>query len=403
MSKRVKAIIFSASLLVAAFAVMGGLNVRAAGINKNEGAYRQIGVYSEVLSRIRSEYVEEPNLGLVTNGALHGLLESLDPDSSYLNAEEYKVYKAHKSDGKGDIGATVSKPFGYAAVISVIPGGPADKAQIHNGDIIEAIDGKSTREMSLAEVHNLVTGEPGSNVNFSLVRARRAEPQKVTVIRAVVSVPASSEKMMEANVGYIKVFAFNKGKAQEIASRIRSLEHAGAKKLILDLRNVSSGEPQEGISTANLFLSRGAIASLSGQKYKREDFSADAQKAVTSLPLVVLVNRGTAGPAEIVAAAILDNTRGDVLGEKTFGEGSVQKVIEMPDGAALILSVAKYHSPSGKSIQDDAVTPNITVAQEPDFGVDDEDNNPQTPETNPQNAPDEQLRRAIEVLKNRPS
>src|SRR5207253_874371 len=175
---------------------------------------------------------------------------------------------------------------------SVIPGGPADKAQIHNGDIIEAIDGKSTREMSLAEVHNLVTGEPGSNVNLSLVRARRAEPQKVTVTRAVVSVPASSEKMMEANVGYIKVFAFNKGKAQEIASRIRSLEHAGAKKLILDLRNVSSGEPQEGISTANLFLSRGAIASLSGQKYKREDFSADAQKAVTSLPLVVLVNRG---------------------------------------------------------------------------------------------------------------
>ena len=403
MSKRVKAIIFSASLLVAAFAVMGGLNVRAAGINKNEGAYRQIGVYSEVLSRIRSEYVEEPNLGLVTNGALHGLLESLDPDSSYLNAEEYKVYKAHKSDGKGDIGATVSKPFGYAAVISVIPGGPADKAQIHNGDIIEAIDGKSTREMSLAEVHNLVTGEPGSNVNFSLVRARRAEPQKVTVTRAVVSVPASSEKMMEANVGYIKVFAFNKGKAQEIASRIRSLEHAGAKKLILDLRNVSSGEPQEGISTANLFLSRGAIASLSGQKYKREDFSADAQKAVTSLPLVVLVNRGTAGPAEIVAAAILDNTRGDVLGEKTFGEGSVQKVIEMPDGAALILSVAKYHSPSGKSIQDDAVTPNITVAQEPDFGIDDDDSTPQTPETNPQNAPDEQLRRAIEVLKNRPS
>src|SRR5438105_12776565 len=121
MSKRVKAIILSASLLVAAFAVMGGLNVRAAGINKNEGAYKEIGVYSEVLSRIRSEYVEEPNISQVTSGALHGLLESLDANSSYLTPAEYKTYKAHKKDGKGDIGAVVSKRFGYGAVASVIP------------------------------------------------------------------------------------------------------------------------------------------------------------------------------------------------------------------------------------------------------------------------------------------
>jgi carboxyl-terminal processing protease len=402
MSKKVKAVILSVSIAIVLFTIAGGLGVRAA---SNDGAYRQLGVYSEVLSRIRSEYVEEPNIPQVTDGALHGLLESLDPNSSYLTAAEFKQYRARKSDAKGQIGASVSKRFGYAAVISVIPGGPADKAGIENGDIFEAIEGRTTREMSLAEIQSLLAGEPGSNVNISVVRARRAEPQKVTITRNLVKIPEVSEKSLEDGIVYIKVDAFAKGKSQEIANKLKADQQKGAKKIILDVRDCSEGEEQEGIATANLFLNHGIITYLQGQRYPRETFNADMNKVITGLPLVVMVNRGTAGPAEIVAAAILENARGDVLGDKTFGVGSVQKVIEIPDGSALILSIAKYYTPNGKAIQDTAITPNIMVADtSDDFVLPDEDDNSGAPDQpkkqrNMQN--DEQLKRAIEVLKNR--
>jgi carboxyl-terminal processing protease len=405
MSTRVKAAILVPSAAVLLFMLVGGMDgVRA---SNNDGAYRQLQVYSEVLSRVRSEYVEEPNIPVVTEGALHGLLESLDADSSYLTPDEYKEYRTHQTEAKADIGAAISKRFGYAAVVSVIPGGPADKAGLQDTDILEAIEGKSTREMSLAEVHNMLAGQPGSNVTVSVVRARRAQPEKVVITRDVVNIPPVTDRMVGDGIGEIQVDAFTKGKSQEIAAKIKTLQRDGAKKLILDLRNCAEGEESEGIATANLFLNHGTITYLQGQKYPREAFNADPAKAITSLPVVVLVNKGTAGPAEIVAAAILENARGDVVGDKTFGEGSVQKVIELPDGSALILSVAKYYSPGGKAIQDSAVTPNLMVADTDDDGpVPDEDENAAPPDQSKKLQPpqeDEQLQKAIEVLKNRPS
>jgi carboxyl-terminal processing protease len=405
MSTKIKAAILIPSAAVLLFTVAGTMNgVRA---SNNDGAYRQLQVYSEVLSRVRSEYVEDPNIPAVTEGALHGLLESLDADSSYLTPEEYKEYKAHQAEGKADIGAAVSKRFGYAAIVSVIPGGPADKAGLQDTDILEAIEGKSTREMSLAEVRNMLAGQPGSNVTVSVVRARRAQPDKVVITRDVVNIPPVTDKVMEDGIGEIRVDALTKGKSQEIASKIKALQKEGAKKLILDLRNCAEGEESEGIATANLFLNHGTITYLQGQKYPRQAFNADASKEITSLPLVVLVNKGTAGAAEIVAAAILENARGDVVGDKTFGEGSVQKVIEMPDGSALILSVAKYYSPSGKAIQDAAVTPNLLVADaDDDAPLPDDDENPTPPDQVKKPQPpqeDEQLQKAVEVLKSRSS
>ena len=399
---KTKAAIVVSSAAVLLFTLVGGLNgVRA---SNNDGSYRQLHVYSEVLSRVRSEYVEEPNIPLVTDGALHGLLESLDSNSSYLTPAEFKEYKSNQTEAKGEIGAAVSKRFGYAAVISVIPGGPADKAGVQASDIFEAIEGKSTRELSLAEIRNLLQGQPGSNVNVALVRARRAEPQKVVITRDIVTVPPVSDKMVEDGIGYIQVDAFTKGKSQEVAAKVRALQKAGARKLILDLRNCAEGDESEGISVANLFLNHGTITYLQGQKYPREAFNADASKAITSLPLAVLVNKGTAGPAELVAAAVMENARGDVVGDKTFGDGSVQKVIPLPDGSALILSIAKYYSPSGKAIQDSAVTPNILVADNEDDGAlpdDDENAAPPIEEKKQPPQQDEQLHKAIQVLKSK--
>jgi carboxyl-terminal processing protease len=403
MSTKLKAAILTASAAVLVFSFAGAVS----GVHaSNDGAYRQMEVYSEVLSRVRSEYVEEPNLPAVTDGALHGLLESLDSNSSYLSPEQYKEYKSRKTNAKADIGAAVSKRFGYASIVSVVPGGPADKAGLQDTDILESIEGKSTREMSLAEIHSLISGDPGSTVTLSVVRARQAEPQKVVVTRDVVTIPPVQDKVLADNIGEVRVDALTKGKTQEIASKVKALQKSGAKKLILDLRDCAEGEESEGISTANLFLNHGTITYLQGQKFPREAFSADPSKAITSLPLVVLVNKGTAGPAEIIAAAILENARGDVVGDKTFGDGSVQKLIELPDGSALILSVAKYYSPEGKAIQDAAVTPNIVVADSTDDGpVPDEDGNAAPAQIEKKTPPehDDQLQKAIQVLKNRQS
>ena len=401
MSNRFKALILSVSLVVVLFMVAGGLVVRA---SDNDGAYRQLGVYSEVLSRIRSEYVEEPNIPKVTDGALHGLLESLDANSSYLNPDQYKEYKEHKHEGKADIGAAISKRFGYAAVIAVVPGGPADKAGIEGSDIIESIEGQSSRDMSLAEIRDKLSGTPGSNVLISIVRARRAEPQKMTLTREVVAYPPVTDKMLEEQIGYLKADILNKGKSQELANKIKALQRQGAKKLILDLRDCADGEEAEGVAVANLFLNHGTIAYLQGQKYPRQTFNADPSKAVTNLPLVVMVNRGTAGPAEIVAGAIMENGRGDLVGDKTFGVGSVQKLIEIPDGSALILSVAKYYTPSGKAIQDTAITPNVLVADaSQDVVLPDDDSSNATDQERKleKQHEDDQLHKAIDVLKTR--
>jgi carboxyl-terminal processing protease len=406
MSTKLKIAIITGSLAILLFTVVGSfVDVRA---SSNDGAYRQLSVYSEVLSRIRLEYVEEPNIAGVTDGALHGLLESLDANSSYLSPEEYKHYKSMKSGGKADIGADVSKRFGYAAVVAIIPGGPADKAGIENSDIIESIENKSTHDMSLAEIRSLLSGEVGSTITVAVVRPRRAEPQKIVITRDLVAIPPVSDKLMANNVGYIQVDAFPEGKSQEIAAKIRDLQKQGAQKLVLDLRNSAGGEESEGIATANLFLDHGIITYLQGQKYPRQAFNADPAKDITKLPVVVLVNRGTAGPAEIVAAAILENARGDVVGDKTFGDGSVQKLIEMGDSSALILSIAKYYSPSGKAIQDVAVTPNVMVADstDDDAGLPDEDGQPTADDkkdAKPKNQTDDQLNKALEVLKNRES
>src|SRR5580698_8755562 len=221
----------------------------------------------------------------------------------------------------------------------------------------------------------MLAGEVGSTITVAVVRPRRAEPQK-------------------------------------IVGKLRDLQKQGAKKLVLDLRNSAGGVESEGVATANLFLDHGTITYLQGQKYPRQAFNADPLKDITKLPVAVLVNRGTAGPAEIVAAAILENARGDVIGDKTFGDGSVQKVIEMPDNSALILSVAKYYSPSGKAIQDVAVTPNVLVADSADADAGVSESEEGIPETTadkdgdkkdekPKNLPDDQLNKALEVLKNR--
>lgn len=404
MSKKVQVIVLSSSMLIIVFALIGGLGVHAASSDSTSSAdntYTHMEVYSEVLHRIQSEYVEQPNMQKVTSGALHGLLESLDANSSYLTPAEYKQYQARNENGQADVGATVSKKFGYAAVVSVVPGGPADKLGISDGDILETIDGQNTHDLSLASVRSRLRGDKGSRVEVTIIRTRQIEPQKITIVREIVEPPAVTGRLI-GDVGYIKAMALTQGKAQDIAAKIKDLQSKGAKKLVLDLRDDSEGPETEGVAVANLFIGQGQIASLKGQKYEPVTYNADPQKKITDLPLAVLVNRGTAGPAEIVAGAVKDDSRGDIVGGQTFGDGSVQKTLPMQDGAALILSVAKYYTPKGTIIQDKGITPTVKVASADDmaFITDDSGDTVTSGELN-KNKPktDDQLNKAIDVLK----
>jgi carboxyl-terminal processing protease len=402
----------SVVLVLAVFLGVNSSGVRAAS-DGQDGAYRQINVYTEVLRHIQTDYVTDPNITEVTNGALRGLLESLDADSSYLTAADYKTYKADKG-GKAQAGINVSKRYGYATVVSVVPGSPADKAGLVDGDIMESIEGQDTRNISLAMIQRMLEGAPGSTLTVGVVgHGGKVEPDKISMTRSQTVVPPVVDVLPpvvdvlyeNASILYLKPEILDHDHVQQVETKLKGMQKTGNKKILLDLRDVASGDMTEATRLANMLLKGGTIATLEGQKFPKQVFSADPSKAIqTTAPVVVLVNRGTAGPAELVAAALLDNKRADVVGEKTFGEGAQQKTFELPDGAALILSVAKYESPSGKKIQDDGVTPSVLLASgtEEAAGVDEEapvDTTTPAPVKKPGPTVDEQLTKALDLLK----
>jgi len=370
------------SFLLGEFNLFG---VHAGG--EQDGAYRQMGVYAEVLKKIESDYVTVPNISDVTAGALHGLLESLDADSSYLSPTEYKIYKERPASGEAETGIHVSKRYGYATVVSAEPGSSAAQDRLTDSDVIESIGGQSTRELSLAVVRLMLEGKPGSTVELSVVRPFKTDPEKLTLSRSVVA-PAGLEvrQLENSTILYLKAGDLTAARVDEIASRIK--EAGPGRKILLDLRDSYGEDEKQGLRLANLFIKQGTLATLEGQKFPVQTFSADPALCLTGAPLAVLTNRGTYGAAELVAGAIEDLKRGEVVGERTFGEGSVQKTIDLPSGAALLLTVAKYESPSGNKIQDNAVTPTVTVQQPSE-----EEEQTQPAKT------DDTLDKAVELLK----
>jgi len=375
------------------------------GRTTDDKAYKSLTVYGEVLQKIQSDYVDEPNMRLVTAGSLHGLLESLDAQSSYLTPREYTEYKQKLQNAStGETGLNMSKRFGYVIVISVLPESPAEKAGIHSGDIFESVAGFTTRDMSVGQALNLLNGPAGSGVKVGVIRRGRAQPEEVEVVRQKLTVPKLTAQKTDPDILAFRVPSLDPGRADEVRNRLADAEKQGIHKVILDLRECGRGPVSEAVNVARLFVPSGTIATLRGQTLSAQTFSADASKVVWRGPVSVLIDGTTSGAAEVLASAIVANHRGDVVGERTFGLASEQKLITLDDGSALFLTVANYYNAGGKAILEDGVTPSevVRAAAEDDNDVSD-DNSSASKETpsgpRPLSPEDPVFHKALDLLK----
>jgi carboxyl-terminal processing protease len=398
-SKSKYAILLLSSVLVI-YAVIGGMLGR---VNAQNGSYQQLSIFMEVLNRIQNDYVDEPSLKNAVQGAIRGMVEVVDPYGGLLSAKEAAFYREFNLQKTPGIGVILARRAGYPVVVSAIPGGPAARAGLSYGDFIESIDGHTTREMNLVQIHALLASPADKPVSLVVIRRDRAEPETLDLSREMVQAPPVEARMLENTVGYVHVPLLAPGKALEAKKQLDDLLKKGATSVLLDLRFTAGGEEKEALELANLFVDSGTIGFLEGQQIEKTTFTANPRAALTKSPMVVLVNQGTSGAAELVAAAIADNQRGQLVGTKTFGFGSVQKLIPLEDGSSLLISVAKYYTPLGKEIQDGGIKPTVEVGQPADeiFDPNAEDQPEVQPPASEQklDQDDRQLKKALELLK----
>lgn len=353
------------SFLITVLLVVGALLGKS---EQREGAYRPLAVYTEVLARIKSDYVEEPDIPKVTQGALQGLVEYLDSVSSYLAPEEYDAYRQRLEgvDGGSGLatGMVVRKLGAYTSVLTVLPGSPADEAGIRADDLLDAIDDVSTRVMPPAYLRARLSGAAGTTVRVMVRPSSDYDaPAEHMLERYEPVLPEVAWRMLDGKVGYIDADVLGPEHVDQVANAVRQLEADEAESLVLDLRGNAWGSAEDGIRLADLFLSKGRITSLQGKNF--QEVASDATPAAVGgeLPVAVVVDRPTSGGAEIAAASIQQSQRGKLVGESTSGVASKLETLELGDGAALILSVAKYYGPGGKSIHGEGLEPDSAVPQ----------------------------------------
>jgi carboxyl-terminal processing protease len=398
--------ILTVSVMIVCWVGIGHVLGRTA----NDKAYKSLVVYGEVLQKIQQDYVDEPNMRLVTAGSLHGLLESLDPESSYLTPREYTEYKEKTNDpATGESGLNLSKRSGYIVVTSVLPDSPAEKAGLRTGSFLESIAGFTTREMSVGQAKNLLAGQPGTAVKIAVIRRGRTDPEELELVRQKLAPQKLVVQKVDDNTLAIRFPNLENGRADEVRAKLLEAQKQGITRVILDVRDCGRGNASEALGVARLFIPSGTLITLKGQTVPEQVFSADPAKVVWKGPVSVLTDISTAGAGEVLAASFANSKRGDVVGERTFALASEQKLIPMDDGAALILTVANYYNADGKSILEAGVTPTEVVRAAALSNDDGDDGEEVTSTPDPQKEPaatprplsadDPVLRKALELLK----
>ena len=343
------------------------LNFFGVAHSKNtDNIYKKIDLFSEVLEKIKDEYVEEVDQSEVMDSAINGVLQSLDPYSSYMNPEIFEEMQTETSGEFGGLGIEVSMESGVVKVIAPIDDTPASKAGIKAGDFIVKINGEQVQGKTLMEAVNMMRGPQGSSIEITIRRKGLKKAKVFKITREIIEIKSVVSKLVDNKVGYLRLRAFNENSSNQLKKEISKIEKN--KQLvgyILDLRNNPGGLLSQAIKITDFFLDNGEIVSTKGRDSRENrKFFAKAGDSIKGKPLIVLINNGSASASEIVAGALQDQKRAVLLGETTFGKGSVQQIMPLKNNGAIRLTVSKYYLPSGKSISDIGIIPDIKIEEE---------------------------------------
>jgi carboxyl-terminal processing protease len=330
-------------------------------------AYPALNVFMDALKTVYKDYVEVPDMSKVQEGAMRGMIDALDPYSTYLTKSQVQALDSPK-DRTADIGLVLSKRASILCVVSAERNRPAARAGLRPGDYLVSVDGANVEDTSILEADALLHGAPGSKVKLAVFRGAAVKPVEFEIVREVDVPAAVGSRMLDGRIGLMEVTSLADQTLEQTRIKLKTLISAGAQKLILDLRDCADGRAADGANLANLFLKEGPIYSIRGRDGAIiEDAKANPEKFVSDLPLAVLINASTAGPAEIAAGALKAGSRAVVVGEKSFGIGSIQTRIQLQSGSVLFLSTAKFYTPDGKVIENDeifrdtGIKPNVEV------------------------------------------
>ena len=366
MTSRTRAAVLAVSLPVLAFAVIGGFLGREAAAQGD--SYKALRIFEDVVTLILNNYVEEVDVDKVMHGAMHGLADGLDPDSAYLDVQQMKTVDA-PSSGLADPGLALTRQY-YLRVVAARDGSAAAKAGLRPGDYVRSIDGQSTRDTTVYEGMRLLRGKAGTKVKLAILRGNAAEPHDVELVREQQPTLPVKGRVLLSGTGYLRIGEFTKATAAQMRSEVQSLTRGGAARLVIDLRGTAQGDLDYGFDTARLFVPSGVLGYRQARGQEKQAVSAAAGDGALTVPIAVLADNGTAGAAEVFAAALSGNKRASLVGERTLGRVGRQKVVKLPDGAGLLLTNLLYLGPAGASLHERGVTPDVAVdVPVADFGV----------------------------------
>jgi carboxyl-terminal processing protease len=363
MRKSMKTGLISVICLVSMFSSWG-LYTAVPAVALDRQTYKNLKLFNQVLDMVQKNYVEPVEQKTLIQGAINGMMKSLDPHSSFMTTEMYKELEVETRGSFGGIGIEITILKDVLTVVSPIEDTPAFQAGIKAGDQIIKIDGKSTKDINIMEAVNRLRGPKDTKVTLTIMRETLDKPTDIVITRSIIKIRSIKTRMFDDRIGYIRIAAFQEKTVDDLRKALRDLDGPthSLKGLILDMRNNPGGLLTQAVEIADVFLKSGVIVSTRGKaKSLDHQFSARDNGDEPTYPIVILVNEGTASAAEIVSGALQDNRRAIIVGTQTFGKGSVQTVIPLEDGSALKLTTAKYYTPNGRSIQAEGVAPDIVI------------------------------------------